>query len=399
MPAAEIPSNEAERLRALDEYEILDTPVDPEFDAVTALASSICGTPISVVNFIADGRQWFKSEVGLGVRETPLAPSICAHAILQDELFIVKDTTADPRFADNPLVTGVPGLRFYAGTLLKSRDGLPLGTLCVLDTEPRELDEQQIASLQLLGEHVRNMLELKRTNREYRAQTEQLKNALAGRQRVVATVAHDLRSPLSVIALGSKLIENPSTDPTIARTVAGRLTRAAGSMKRLVEDLLDIESQAGGELSVDLEPMSLKPLLQEMVELMSPLADEAGVRLVLDACPDIRVSGDRGRLHQVLSNLLGNALKFTPNEGRVSVGAEVDGDAVTVCVTDTGVGIPSEDRSAIFDPYVRVRSMNTHGAGLGLAICKRILEAHQGTIDVESEEGVGSSFCFSLPLL
>lgn len=107
--------SEAERLKALDRYEILDTPREPGFDDIARLAADIFNAPIAVVNLIAEGRQWFKAEVGIGADELPLEVSICAHAILQPGIFIVPDTTADPRFACNPLVTGDPGLRFYAG--------------------------------------------------------------------------------------------------------------------------------------------------------------------------------------------------------------------------------------------------------------------------------------------
>ena len=396
---AAIPQNERERLAALDEYAILDTPTEPEFDAVTALASTICQTPIAVVNFIADGRQWFKSEVGLGVRQTPLDPSICAHAILQHELFIVSDTTQDARFADNPLVTGDPKLRFYAGALLTTPQGFPLGTLCVLDTKPRTLDEHQISALQTLGSHVMNMLELRRTTREQKALAEQLAATLVGRQRLVATVAHDLRTPLSVIALGATLISDPDTDPEVSRAVAGRLNRAARSMRRLVEDLMDLETQAGGQLSVSREPMSLSELIDDVVELMAPLANEADIRLQAHHDGDLQIEGDSGRLHQVLTNLIGNALKFTPADGVVTIRASREDGTASVTVTDTGPGIDPDDCEAIFEPYVRVQSLSTHGAGLGLAIARGIVEAHGGRIGVESELGAGSSFCFTIPLL
>ena len=118
--------NETERLATLYRYDILDTPDERAFDDLTRLAASICNAPIAVVNLIDRDRQWFKSEIGLGVKETPLDSSLCAHAILQPGLFIVPDTTKDARFSDNPLVTGNPLLRFYAGALLESSDGYPI---------------------------------------------------------------------------------------------------------------------------------------------------------------------------------------------------------------------------------------------------------------------------------
>jgi phosphoserine phosphatase RsbU/P len=140
---AELHFAETQRLEALRGYDILDTPREAEFDDIVEVVSAICETPISVINLIDAGRQWFKAEVGLGVRETPIDTSLCAHAILQPDLFVVPDTTKDARFCDNPLVTGEPRLRFYAGALLESPDGLPLGTICVLDYVPRDLNEKE----------------------------------------------------------------------------------------------------------------------------------------------------------------------------------------------------------------------------------------------------------------
>src|SRR5580698_437686 len=159
---ADLHSAEEFRLAALRHYAILDTPREADFDEIVKVASAICGTPISVINLIDQGRQWFKAEVGLGVRETPLDSSICAHAILQPGLFIVPDTTLDPRFSDNALVTCDPHLRFYAGALLETPEGFPLGTICVLDTRPRQLDDTQKAFLRLMANQVMKLLELRR---------------------------------------------------------------------------------------------------------------------------------------------------------------------------------------------------------------------------------------------
>jgi two-component sensor histidine kinase/PAS domain-containing protein len=160
------PWDESKRLAALRQYGILDTPREAEFDDVVRIAAHVCDAPIAVVNLIENHRQWFKAEVGLGIRETPRDVSICAHAILQPGLFVVPDTTKDPRFDCNPLVTGDPHLRFYAGALLETPEGLPLGTVCVLDYKPRELTEEQAFTLQALARQVMAHLELRRSAKE-----------------------------------------------------------------------------------------------------------------------------------------------------------------------------------------------------------------------------------------
>ncbi|UHS56100.1 GAF domain-containing protein [Agrobacterium vaccinii] len=158
-----ISSKEQRRLAALDSYNVLDTPREQDFDDLALLASTICDTPIAVVNLIGDGRQFFKAEVGLGVRETPLDTSFCARAILEDDFLVIPDATRDARFQTNPLVTGEPHIRFYAGALLKSDDGLPIGTICVLGHEPKAITDAQQNALKALARQVMSHLELRRT--------------------------------------------------------------------------------------------------------------------------------------------------------------------------------------------------------------------------------------------
>lgn len=165
MPGNEQTDWEQARLSALGRYEILDTPTERDFDEIAQLASDICGTPIAVVNFIAADRQFFKAEVGLGVRTTPLESSFCAKAILEEDFLEVPDTTRDARFDGNPLVTGAPHPRFYAGALLKTDEGSPIGTVCVLDHAPRELNELQRRTLRVLARQVMARLELRRALR------------------------------------------------------------------------------------------------------------------------------------------------------------------------------------------------------------------------------------------
>lgn len=177
------PWDERERLIALNRYGILDTPREPEFDDVARLAADVFEAPIAVVNFIAEGRQWFKAEIGIGASELPLDVSFCAHAILQPGIFVVPDTTADERFACNPLVTGDPKLRFYAGALLETPEGLPLGTVCVLDTEarPEGISERQRLTLEVLARQVMSQLELQRAIRQ---RDEEVVRARAGEERL-----------------------------------------------------------------------------------------------------------------------------------------------------------------------------------------------------------------------
>lgn len=170
MTKAPLRANEAATLEALHELDLLDTPAEPEFDVLVKAASRICNVPIALVSLVDEDRQWFKAEVGLpGVSETPRDVAFCAHAVLQHDVFEVPDAAKDPRFADNPLVTGSPGIRFYAGAPLFIADGLQIGTLCLLDTLPRQLTSEERNVLKDLASAVAHSIELRFARRRSNA--------------------------------------------------------------------------------------------------------------------------------------------------------------------------------------------------------------------------------------
>ncbi|MGC2767889.1 MAG: GAF domain-containing protein [Candidatus Acidiferrum sp.] len=174
--AAATPGTEAARVAALDRYAILDTEPEQSFDDLVVLAAHICHTPMAMLSLVDDHRQWFKSKLGVQAPETPRESSICAHAIQQGDLFVVPDTLQDPRFRENPLVTGEPHIRFYAGAPLINEDGFALGTLCVLDREPRQLDAEQKEAVNALSRLALRQMEL-------RMNLQLLKDALNDRTR------------------------------------------------------------------------------------------------------------------------------------------------------------------------------------------------------------------------
>lgn len=159
---APLPKDESARLEALHRYRILDTDHEEVFDNIVRLASNICLTPVSLVTFVDEHRQWFKARVGFSPRETSRDVSFCAHAILQPGPLVVRDAFDDERFKDNPLVLSSPYIRFYAGAPLTSTEGFNLGTLCVLDSVPRELRPDQLEALQMLGGQLMALLDMRR---------------------------------------------------------------------------------------------------------------------------------------------------------------------------------------------------------------------------------------------
>ena len=165
MQSPPFPHNENERIDSLKSYQILDTLSEHEYDALTRLAAQICGTKIALITLIDENRQWFKSKVSLDVSETPREISFCAHAINSpNDPFIIEDTRLDDRFKDNPIVQGDPGVIFYAGIPLVNEDDFALGTLCVVDDQPKKLTQEQLDGLKTLAQSVINLLELRKKN-------------------------------------------------------------------------------------------------------------------------------------------------------------------------------------------------------------------------------------------
>lgn len=164
MISATIPENETARLEALRRYRLLDTTAEDAFDELTRLAATICGTPVALVSLVDENRQWFKSRVGLEVSETPRDMAFCAHTILGDQPLVVPNALEDERFHDNPLVTQDPNIRFYAGCPLVTTDGFRLGSFCVLDRIPRQLDAAQMDALSTLSRQTIRLLELRETS-------------------------------------------------------------------------------------------------------------------------------------------------------------------------------------------------------------------------------------------
>lgn len=232
MISAPFPANEEARLAALRAYQILDTEQEAVFDELAFLASQVCATPIAAVSLIDRDRQWFKAQLGLPARQTSRDIAFCAHAILGEGVFAIADASQDERFRDNPLVTGDPSIRAYAGFPLVDARGFALGTLCVIDDRVRTFTAAQERSLAIVGRQAVAHLELRRLQRL-------VKPHFPHEAGVLANLHHDLGTPLNaMVAASDLLLESPLTEEQ--RAWAAMARRASQELAATMETLLRI---------------------------------------------------------------------------------------------------------------------------------------------------------------
>lgn len=390
------PENEPARIQALLSYEILDTEAEAIYDDFVKLASYICQTPISLISLIDPTRQWFKAKVGCNASETSRDIAFCPHAILQpDTVFVVPNALEDPRFADNPLVTGDMHIRFYAGAPLVTPQGLSLGTLCAIDTKPRTLSDEQLHSLKALARQVVTQLELRRLTKELERQVE-------GKNKLFYMLSHDLRSPFSgILAFAQMLAEGAATlSPEEIQEYATIVQTSSEQLLLLIDNLLRCARFELGHLEYQPAPQNIDTTMNSLLTLFGGNAAKKNIALVYEKNPAVQMMADPAMLYAILQNLIGNAIKFTPENGQVTISSADQGAMIQISVTDNGVGVDSSKLAQLFE-FAANRSTNgtagEKGTGLGLLLCKEFVEKHGGCIRADSGPGKGTSIHFTLP--
>ena len=242
---------------------------------------------------------------------------------------------------------------------------------------------------------------LERTSHAERAARTEAEAAVATRDELLAIVSHDLRNPLGVIVSSASVLQRTTSgakEGEGVRKLAQAILRSAGRMTRIIADLLDLAQIEAGKLAVEKKPQEVEGIVREGIEMLRPLAAEMDVELDGLASAGLQVHCDRGRVLQVLSNLVGNAVKFTPKGGSIFIEAHHAGHEALILVRDTGQGISEEALPRIFDRFWQAQRIHRAGIGLGLTIAKGLVEAHGGRLWVESKVGAGTTFSFTLPL-
>lgn len=341
----ELHPQEAERLRELRRYGILDTEREQAFDEIVELTAQLCDAPVSVVNFIDEGRQWFKAEVGLGVRSTPIDTSLCGHVILQGDFVEIPDTLADERMADNPLCTGEDGFRFYAGAILRAANGLPLGTLCVLDNKPRVLSEQQRKVIRILSHQVMRELDLRQ--------------ALEREQVLRREIDHRVKNSLASIGSLFSMKARTAPDEKVRLALEDASLRIR-SLSSLHAELHDLEQ---GQL------VDLASLFQRVCQDLQQLLPD-GISL------SAKVSGDQASPHLANSLLLivnefvSNSVKHGLSSGGGSIECVIAtaGEQWSIICKDNGSAGKQDAERAAASSGLGTRVISSLATSLGASI-------------------------------
>ena len=397
--SAPLPANETQRLDALRRYGILDTAIERGFEDLTELAAFICGTPISTVTFIDEHRQWFKSHRGLDDQETPRDQAFCAHAILQSSVLIVPDATLDDRFAENPLVTGNPHIRFYAGAPLVTSEGFGLGTLCVIDRVPRTLTEAQQEALRALSRQAMVLLELRKALGDLYAAYRELQALEQAKGDFVTMVSRQLGTPLQ--SIGNRLAEVLADPKALTGEGPRRTVRQALATSRQLETLSkEVADFSGAEVGT----LALRRTVNDVHELVASaceavrLAPRGGGGLAVQVDDDVgMLVVDAERMVDALVNLLQVALTHAALSQPVCIDVRATPEGVAIVIRAAGPGMSPHDLARLFDPLSGGAGRRRRGAGLGLAIAKAVIEQHRGTVTVEAEVGEGLTFRLTLP--
>lgn len=393
------PHNEAQRLNILAGYDLMDSGYDRDFDAIAEIASTICDIPISLITFIDEKRQYFKSHLGTDFTENARERSFCTHAIASsEEIMVVKDARLDERFANNPMVTGPTKLVFYAGVPLINEDGFALGTICVLDQKSHHLTDPQLQALKSLAKQVVDKIELKRKVTRLEHKNDELAKANILIQKFASMAAHDIKNPLSSILLTSQLLSKSALTNKDERAVKLLEMNIASSkaLLLLVDDMLEY-SRSPELLFARKQKVTVSELF-ERIRKLSVIPEnfqvEFSSNLVEIHFPSIAVE-------QILLNLLSNAIRYN-NKATGIVNIEIAEDALhyILKVEDNGKGIAAEYHEKIFNANFTLQDKDRSGTpsnGIGLSTVKNLVDSLKGNIKLNSLIDKGCTFILNLP--
>lgn len=386
-----------ERLNALRASGLLDTPPEESFDRLTRLAARLVGAPTALISLVDENRQFFKSSVGLDEelvesRETPLSHSYCKYVVATGSPLVIKDARENEVTRESPAIPDLNAIS-YCGVPLYDGAGHLLGSFCVLDSEPHEWSEEDVATLSELAEMVMTELRLRKLANDLDHSNKALNEVNQSLRDFISVASHDMKNPLtSVLGFSSMMTQRWEAFPDDQKkSFVGAIERKARFLTRLVDDLLTLSKVEAGAVA-------LLPVAVEVASVIAEIAEsEMGSEFQLEIEGNIRAFVDTDQFHRIMTNLMTNAIKY--GAPPFVVRAHDDDDRVRVEVIDHGEGVPEGFAPRLFQKFARAAEMTSsrEGTGLGLSIVRGLAEANGGTVDYEPNDPSGSRFIVTLP--
>ncbi len=408
MIKAPIPLNEAARLQSLLDYQILDTPPEPEYDQLVELTAKICEAPISLVSLSDSDRQWFKASYGMqGVSEISREVSICSHVLNSVGPFVVPDVLEDERFFDNPLVTEGLNIRFYAAMPLTNEQGYALGNLCVFDQKPKQLTPEQTRALEILGHQVVQVmgqrlyaLKQKSALQELERQHNTLNKMHHFNLRMLRLLGDEFEDPVSDLSALLKTVSEQEHLPTSLKQASQEHFLQLTEIHQSLDYLVHWQELQSKSQSPATSRLNLLTALEQAIQSKSVLATQTDHEFILRVCEEqYWVHAQSQGLTFVLKEILHNSLKFSSGQ-IIELNLSKDEAGISLSICDTGSGFGALQLQALQHNLAPVSTVGAHfekGLGLGLMISKRYLQAWNAKLVIQNREPNGAEVRLVFP--
>ncbi|QMU30612.1 GAF domain-containing sensor histidine kinase [Adhaeribacter radiodurans] len=391
-----VPLNESERIKNLAGFDLDYINLEDKFSDFTYLASQVAGTPISLINLIDPLVQWSIARQGLPLKQLPREDSVCQYTITQPDYLEINDLTADERFLNKSLLTNYPDLRYYLGVPLKTQEGYNVGSLCVLDTKVNALAPEKIELLQIIAAEIVNRLQAMRT-------INTLQHQLTEANQLPKKLVHDVQGPIRAIQALCQVVLDEGYQNSVATTLEalGMIQKSSQSLIELAEEILTSSRKADATPEWQITLVQLKEKLEKLHRLQ---AQNKNVSFQVNLNPAVsHIPFSKNKLLQILGNLISNAIKFTPTQGRVSVFLDLlkgeTNNTLHLVVEDSGVGLDEETITQILQQTATSTkgTSGEQGFGLGLPLVANLVQELEGTLQIHSQPGAGTTFEIYLP--
>lgn len=387
-----IAETESQRLEKLREYEVVDTHSEDTFDNMAMMASQIFGTPSAFITFVDEKKVFLKSNISdLPYAELRREDSLCSIAIkMQNDVTVFQDTHDYPELMTNPFVNTEKGIRFYAGAVLKSPEGYNMGTICVVDSKPKEVTEEQLAMLKTLSKLVIDKLEERLRYRKI----------IQSQINLMNITLHEIKNPLASIKLANDILIHKAEK---RQDMTVMIKSSVHRIQAKLNELLKQSEKEDKDLVLAIERVNLHELFLKLVSNFELLANRKNQKIRLDYPEDLpAIYADKAKISDVLHNLVSNAIKYSYNQTTISLSARENNGYVKIEVRDEGQGLNQEDMDKLFKKFAKLSSKPTGketSNGLGLSITKSFVELHKGSIQALSDgKDKGTTFVVSLPI-